>query len=196
MKDLQAIFGSAVSTLDSGRHENPATPFEIPQFPCPPAPEDVEHHGDTRPGIAMSHSNFSHLSTTTKAADSAEQDYFFGASSPVSALQLPSLLELAPRLQAPDEVPLSFGPQIFDDAERAVKYTVLTNTWPKFVGEGLEGRKSSSAVCKKAESAIMELESWGTASQAQDQTVREGTRRLWGKISGWRWRRRSRDTLG
>ncbi|KAL9625373.1 MAG: hypothetical protein Q9160_000436 [Pyrenula sp. 1 TL-2023] len=37
------------------------------------------------------------------------------------------------------EVPDSFGPGVFDSAEKSVKYTVLTNTWPKFVRAGFAG---------------------------------------------------------
>lgn len=33
------------------------------------------------------------------------------------------------------EVPAGFGPDVFDDAQRQVKYLVLTNTWPRFVRE-------------------------------------------------------------
>ena len=31
------------------------------------------------------------------------------------------------------DIPEGFDATIFDDAERSIKYLVLTNTWPKFV---------------------------------------------------------------
>jgi hypothetical protein len=37
------------------------------------------------------------------------------------------------RVQYWGDVPDSFNETIFDDAERSIKYLVLTNTWPKFV---------------------------------------------------------------
>ncbi|GIJ92512.1 hypothetical protein Asppvi_001790 [Aspergillus pseudoviridinutans] len=37
------------------------------------------------------------------------------------------------RVQYWGDVPESFGPNVFDDAQESIKYLVLTNTWPKFV---------------------------------------------------------------
>ncbi|GAB1198074.1 hypothetical protein APSETT444_007382 [Aspergillus pseudonomiae] len=37
------------------------------------------------------------------------------------------------RVQFWGEVPEAFGPTVFNDAEKSIKYLVLTNTWPKFV---------------------------------------------------------------
>ena len=31
------------------------------------------------------------------------------------------------------EIPDEFDETVFDDAEKSIKYLVLTNTWPKFV---------------------------------------------------------------
>ncbi len=39
------------------------------------------------------------------------------------------------RVQYWGEVPEAFNETVFDDAERSIKYLVLTNTWPKFVRE-------------------------------------------------------------
>lgn len=33
------------------------------------------------------------------------------------------------------DIPSGFDRSVFDDAERSIKYLVLTNTWPKFVRE-------------------------------------------------------------
>lgn len=37
-------------------------------------------------------------------------------------------------------IPEDFSPECFDDAEREIKYLVLTNTWPKFVNAGYAER--------------------------------------------------------
>lgn len=44
-----------------------------------------------------------------------------------------SVTAIHDRVQYWGDVPASFGPSVFDDAEKSIKYLVLTNTWPKFV---------------------------------------------------------------
>ncbi|KAK3045353.1 hypothetical protein LTS18_013972, partial [Coniosporium uncinatum] len=34
-----------------------------------------------------------------------------------------------------DAIPAAFGERVFDEAEKEIKYLVLTNTWPKYVQE-------------------------------------------------------------
>lgn len=46
------------------------------------------------------------------------------------------------RVQFWGEVPEAFGPTVFNDAEKSIKYLVLTNTWPKFV----KSRRSSDSI--------------------------------------------------
>lgn len=41
------------------------------------------------------------------------------------------------------EVPADFSSAVFDRAQSHIKYLVLTNTWPKFVGEMQQRRRSS-----------------------------------------------------
>jgi len=52
-------------------------------------------------------------------------------------------------LDAHDEldipIPESFGPHVFDLAEKEIKYLVLTNTWPKFVHAGLDSASQTTA---------------------------------------------------
>lgn len=62
----------------------------------------------------------------------------------LDTLQGFNLLDLTPRLDQDVSVPADFGPNAFDLAEREIKYMVLTNTWPKFVGAGLAGSKDGS----------------------------------------------------
>lgn len=38
------------------------------------------------------------------------------------------------------DIPATFGPNVFDEAENEIKYLVLTNTWPKFVNAGYAGQ--------------------------------------------------------
>jgi hypothetical protein len=44
-----------------------------------------------------------------------------------------SVTAIHDRVQYWGDVPASFGPSVFDDAEKSIKYLVLTNTWPKFI---------------------------------------------------------------
>ncbi|KAI1881647.1 hypothetical protein JX265_000473 [Neoarthrinium moseri] len=50
-------------------------------------------------------------------------------------------------------IPAGFGPEAFDDAEKEIKYLVLTNTWPKFVHAGFE---SASQAEKKDEKHMLD----------------------------------------
>ncbi|KAM5356541.1 hypothetical protein ACJ41O_003187 [Fusarium nematophilum] len=45
-------------------------------------------------------------------------------------------------VQYTGEMPEAFGPAVFDAAESHIKYLVLTNTWPKFVREMQQRRRS------------------------------------------------------
>ena len=49
------------------------------------------------------------------------------------------------RVQYWGDVPNSFNETIFDDAERSIKYLVLTNTWPKFVRDRRTSLDSADA---------------------------------------------------
>lgn len=46
----------------------------------------------------------------------------------------------------PGRVPDGFDEKVFDEAEKSVKYLVLTNTWPKFVKERRSSIDSSSTI--------------------------------------------------
>lgn len=49
------------------------------------------------------------------------------------------------RVQYWGEVPEAFNETVFDDAERSIKYLVLTNTWPKFVRDRRTSLESADA---------------------------------------------------
>ena len=53
------------------------------------------------------------------------------------------LRELAGKARYTGELPAGFGRTIFDTVQSHVKYLVLTNTWPKFVDEMQQRRRSS-----------------------------------------------------
>lgn len=44
-----------------------------------------------------------------------------------------SSTEIKDRVQYWGQIPEEFGATVFDDAEKSIKYLVLTNTWPKFI---------------------------------------------------------------
>lgn len=152
LKELDSVFSSAASTLDARIQENSATPFDS----FAPPEDDVEHRGadketninitridDDTPTRRREQDAISVASTVVPINRGGSKDNkqpHNSASSMTtsdpSSLATFSLLELKPRLDSDVTVPLVFGPGVFDGAERAVKYAVLTNTWPKFVSAG------------------------------------------------------------
>jgi hypothetical protein len=143
-KDLESIFSDAASTLNAHVQENIATPFDSPQYPQRHHPDhDLEHHatsdaappsvrGREKDTLSIASTAINTLHTTTRnSVCSISHD-----STRLNTLRAFSLLELKPRLGGDVAVPPQFGPYVFDEAERAVKYAVLTNTWPKFVMAG------------------------------------------------------------
>ncbi|KAI2776424.1 hypothetical protein F4815DRAFT_484683 [Daldinia loculata] len=55
------------------------------------------------------------------------------------------LSEVAGRIQYTGEISDAFDATVFDSAQKHIKYLVLTNTWPKFVTEIQERRRSSES---------------------------------------------------
>lgn len=54
---------------------------------------------------------------------------------------------LEDRVQYWGEIPDDFDETVFDEAEKSIKYLVLTNTWPKFVRSSRISRKSTDTLC-------------------------------------------------
>ena len=56
---------------------------------------------------------------------------------------------LGDRVQYWGDIPDEFDETIFDEAEKEIKYLVLTNTWPKFVRSSRisRTRKSNDTLC-------------------------------------------------
>jgi hypothetical protein len=179
-KDLEAIFAHAASTLDVRPHDNIATPFD--SFPCPDTAylDDIEKHSDSsstimslprsrekdtisiastavassQGGVGATlpkhlHHNNPFPPSTTCISVTSETTTCITSTGPTSS----SLLDLKPRLSPNTTIPLTFGPYVFDDAERAVKYIVLTNTWPKFVAAGFASKGSRDKERVKLERA-------------------------------------------
>lgn len=157
--DLESIFSDAASTLDTQTQENSATPFDA--FPCPdpdsPSPprigDDVEKHADDsaaissttrsreRDALSIASTTVNNKITTTTTRTPPDSDTA-SDSTRLNAYPAFSLLSLTPRLAPDVAIPAAFGPHVFDEAERAIKYVVLTNTWPKFVGAGFASKGS------------------------------------------------------
>jgi len=51
------------------------------------------------------------------------------------------------RVQYWGDVPEEFDETVFDDAEKSIKYLVLTNTWPKFVKNQRDSIQSADTLC-------------------------------------------------
>lgn len=154
-KELESIFSHSASTLDVCTHENTATPFD--SFPCPdaPYPDDVEKRSDgggamvspfryrDKDTFSVASTAVNHTPTTSAKPHNLTCPSVSNTSETTCLTTLPtssSLLELKPRLTHDVAIPRSFGPHAFDEAERAVKYVVLTNTWPKFVAAGFASK--------------------------------------------------------
>ncbi|RDA84355.1 hypothetical protein CP532_2591 [Ophiocordyceps camponoti-leonardi (nom. inval.)] len=106
LKKLEAVFEGPARTLlgDKPELDSSATPFDM----------TGHHHQKPPPSTASS--------GTEK-----------GQHAP-NAPQLPALQSfIADRAQYWGPIPEGFDETVFDDAEKSIKYLVLTNTWPKFV---------------------------------------------------------------
>lgn len=165
LRVLSSIFSDAAAMLQlhlepssSVEGKNPATPFED-ALPAPPGDweGDVEKYtaaaaagggGDGKDAISIASTAVVHngrlFEETTNRRASSLTDNLDGHLLPLKTgvvvteiddggKEKVKGLELLPHF----EIPESFGPGVFDDAERAIKYIVLTNTWPRFVGEAL-----------------------------------------------------------
>lgn len=152
-KDLESIFSHAASTLNARTQGNTATPFDT--FVFAPPRDDIEHHaghhsGDAREKDSISIASTavnpisSPLSITTNPFDLTVNN---NSNKTCTNTTIPNplppstLLDLQPRLGREVAVPLAFGPHVFDEAERAVKSLVLTNTWHRFVADGFASQR-------------------------------------------------------
>ncbi|KIW02898.1 uncharacterized protein PV09_05947 [Verruconis gallopava] len=73
-------------------------------------------------------------------------EYLFGSPAEKQAVHVSSKVNdvVAQRVQWWGDIPDEFDANVFRDAERSVKYLVLTNTWPKYVKEMIELRRKES----------------------------------------------------
>ena len=181
-KILESVFSDAASTLDALTQENTATPFD--SYPCahPRDADDVEQHIGGAPVSPVRSRDKDAVSVASTAVftPSATTDNPFNTYNDSSDIIRPppfpsfSLLGLKPRLGSGVAVPSSFGPHVFDEAERAVKYVVLTNTWPRFVAAGSANKGSREK--KKARF-------WEKRNGDEKQRVGGGWAKLWGGTS-------------
>lgn len=169
-KDLDFMFSDAASTLNTVSQENSVTPFDSSPSLTPPI-DDIEQHGSNAAALALQLSSTSGEKDTISIASTA---LTAATTTVVVPVQTFSLLELKPRLAHDFAVPPGFGPHVFNDAERAVKYGVLTNTWPKFVAAGLGDREK-----------VEERERAGTGKRGKEGGAVEGR----GGPSGIGWAR-------
>ncbi|KAK1765842.1 hypothetical protein QBC33DRAFT_118190 [Phialemonium atrogriseum] len=108
LKSLEAVFEKPARIMygDKGA-VNPVTPFDGFDFSSPPP--------------------------SSSAADAKS---LASSSSQGSSEKPPSIAEeIGDKVQYCGDIPDEFNGSVFDDAERSIKYLVLTNTWPKFVKE-------------------------------------------------------------
>ena len=119
LRELNHVFNRAAGTIDITTLV-PARPFESKGS----RPFDVEH-GSQKELVTI---------TTSPIHSDTDTDTISGA--PSRGVDKLNLLDLKPRLPESVPIPDSFGPGVFDHAEESIKYMVLTNTWPRFVGTG------------------------------------------------------------
>ncbi len=186
-RNLECIFSDAASTLDTQTQENSVTPFDA--YPCPdpgsPASprmgDDIEKHSNDGEAVSFIQSRekdaLSIASTVVTNKVTITHPDSDNASDPkrLSAYPAFNLLSLTPRL-APDVViPPVFGPYVFDEAEKAIKYIVLTNTWPRFVAAGFATKGSKEGILERRRGEKEEREAAG----------RHFGRRLGLGLGGW-----------
>lgn len=120
-KELHHMFAKAANQLNSRRHsQSSATPFGDSPSDCSTA--DLTQ-------LPSSSHNGGDLQETLGKAN-------LQAVSQMTDLTPDGMLDLS--------IPPSFNTDVFNDAEKEVKYLVLTNTWPKFV-HSHDGRSLSRA---------------------------------------------------
>ncbi|KAG6108548.1 hypothetical protein E4U31_007573 [Claviceps sp. LM219 group G6] len=92
---------------------------------------------------------------------------FLGNSSTASEVFL-----LAP-VQYRGPVPRAFSLDVFDQIESHVKYLVLTNTWPKFVGEMCARRREGGLSCSEVAMSSQESGNSSRFSRRLDRVLRD-----------------------
>ena len=119
LRRLEAVFERPARIVCGEPRVNPATPFVENGVPMRTIQKDSE-------------------ATSTASSSSSSQDQ--GPTKTDGA----GIGAFANRIQYTGAISEDFGPDIFDAAEAHVKHLVLTNTWPKFVGDMQEQRRRSA----------------------------------------------------
>ena len=115
-KELEAMFDGAAALANASSHEAAATPFNSSWS----SKENIDAE------TLVSRDGIKAETTTVSSFDDLSMSGQQIALTDIE-IQIPSWVRV------PDE----FGPMSFDNAEQSIKYMVLTNTWPKFVADGL-----------------------------------------------------------
>lgn len=118
-KELEAVFDSAADLIAGPEQDNPTTPFDVESF-----------------SLTADKSNGTVELSPFNDSGSTVDSFADRSSDHLSMIKKLNLHDIKPRLPANVEIPLSFSPSVFDNAEKSIKYMVLTNTWPKFVQAG------------------------------------------------------------
>lgn len=132
LRELESVFGNAafVSYGKLGLAKSEVTPFDVKQDSITAAVFDME----SRTGS----DSVTIVSDGEAGAEPSMDNALTGVSARGQEVLLRGYESVGPRETLPEYVPIpvKFGPDVFRDAEESVKYTVLTNTWPKFVNAG------------------------------------------------------------
>ncbi|CAJ2502292.1 Uu.00g096860.m01.CDS01 [Anthostomella pinea] len=117
-KDLQDLFGIAARRLNRPWSIDTGSSSATPFD----GPSDNESTLELNTGMDLEDTlGMANLSSVTKMSNLSDEGHF----------DMP--------------IPEGFNSQVFDVAEREVKYLVLTNTWPRFVHAGFENASRASA---------------------------------------------------
>ncbi|KAH8673310.1 hypothetical protein BX600DRAFT_432942 [Xylariales sp. PMI_506] len=130
-KSLHQIFSKAADQLNRRRNSqaDSATPFD-----------DVLAAGPV-----------SRMTTNEDQHGGLELEVTLGKANLESVSHMPILGEEDGSSRVELTAPIEFGASVFDDAEKEIKYLVLTNTWPKFVHAGFESVSQTSRRKEKHE---------------------------------------------
>lgn len=144
LKELQAVFEETSALVNADPEPgNAATPFD--DFATRPA-DDIES--------AVGKDGISIISTAVGASeymDDSMPGLERGRGSIMNSYQMKSIGD---KLPAHLQIPESFGPNVFDNSAESIKYTVLTNTWPKFVSAGYANKIEKTTVIGRLQDRV------------------------------------------
>lgn len=142
LKELQAVFEETSALVNADPEiANAATPFDDVR-----AVDDIES--------VVGKDGVSIISTAvgnSEYLDDMMPGLGVGRGSMINSYQMKSIGD---KLPAHLKIPDNFGPNVFDNSVDSIKYTVLTNTWPKFVNAGYANKIEKPSIIAKLRDCV------------------------------------------